>query len=406
MLLLAARCGERCHSAVLSLDTFSLDHSYANRHAIVKRNTALGGACTGSLGVVLVGLIAGTLLQFLTDNTLVTTRFDPAGGSIGDDGVTGTWALDVGVVVDGVTSLEGCPPAASALRFSGGGTGVQNMPWGSTTGLNPSPQDDSSLTVCRYRAQCSQCALQSTLRARMGLPAGAQAVAWALTVNRAVTPDTPGQRVRSVISANQGATDSQRLRSGTWTLTATRETLRDVRDGQTASGYLLAFVDQDTTFLDSSAPVSGFVPQLNPVSLEVAVTLSPSASTVTVSDLQSVLGLLGSLGGLLGAVIGLWRLVYSTCEDRLVGCLVPLGLVHAADHHGHGKTAPLSPAPGAGVAAAPVKGVDMDDSVPAPHVAEDGQEPNALATVDSTGEESELEEAIEVLPGYAADGLK
>ena len=323
-----SRVSSGCTKCALRVDTFSTSHPFGNRRNLVRQTTVLGGACTGSMWVVLAGLAASALVQHFTANTLVSTRFDPAGGSVEDGDVLGTWSMDLAVVVDGVSTVADCPAAASALSFSGGGSGgVARMGWGGTSGPSTESTAGSSNFVCHYRAECTDCALQSTLRAGMSLPAGAQSVAWALTVNRAVTPDTVGQRVRSVLRGNQGATDAQRLRSGTWTLTATRETLQDVRNGESATGYLLAFVDQHAAFLDSSAPVSGFVPQLNPVSLQVAVTLSPSASTVTVSELQSLLGLLGALGGIVGAVMGLWQFVFTRSEVRIGKFLTQAGLL-------------------------------------------------------------------------------
>ena len=248
--------------------------------------------------------------------------------------MTSQWRLDVAAVIDGVQSAGDCPGAQSTLDFTGGGADGVRMPWAvasSVTLQRVEAASGASALACQYAASCSECTLATTLRARLRLPYTAQSVAWAMTTTRASTPATPGQPTKSVLQGSVGASSSQRLRSGEWTLTSTREVLVDTQGGSDATGYLLAFVDQQAGFLDSSAPTSGFVPQLTPVSLQLSVQLSPSVSFITVSELQSLLGLLAALGGLAGAVVGVYRLVYAEVEVKLQGCFVGAGLLGSGD---------------------------------------------------------------------------
>ncbi len=346
LLLVSSLCSKNTRNMLEWADTFTTDHGYSDGRPIVKKGTVLGGACTFCMATVILGFITASIVQFTTRNTLVSTRFDPAGTAISSPAaVTSDWTMDVAVMLEGVATSADCPAAASAVRFVGGrpgaGSSMENPDWQvQPTAKVYTVQPDPSIapsSICSYRAVCNQCALQTTLRARMRFPFSAQSASWALKTVRATSEATEGLPLFSVARGSAGATSTQRLRSSAWTLSATREVLQDSRTGDEKFGYLLALSDQSTAYLDGAAAVSGFVPSITPVELNVDVQVAPAASVISVSELQTPLGFIAALGGLVGAVIGIFRFVYAESENKVQAFLVKVGWLRRQDQWQEGQ---------------------------------------------------------------------
>ena len=333
IILLAARYSARFKVTVQAIDMFALSHTIPVGHSLSFVPSTLGGGFTVSLAAVGIALAVWQLVEYFQNNVTVLVDFVPAAGDIsGFDEVSADIFFLLAVSIFGsnsASSVSVCPAPSSTLLIEDVAHGLDSLADIGTSGtwrssLKPPQQTGNGSWLCTYQLSTTQYTLSAVtpITLQAVLPFQAQSATWIVSSSRAYDDSAPGMPKYSTVQGYASATNLAPLASANFSASAFRDILTtETAQGPTRkSGYLLAPVHFTEVHHAPNLTSDGFIPELQPVTITATISVSASGTKARIIPTNSLIGLLSSLGGILGGILALYKGVFPFVEDAVAWC--------------------------------------------------------------------------------------